>query len=240
MLHHIQNRLLQTHIVYGPNHPILDITTILSSAINAFGSPPGFSALVMHAVDDVLRVAWLGCCGFVLIRDDAIFFRSYGAPPGAPAMERLIHSNCPSSGTISPRIPSNVVDTPVSIAATHRSDTPFTIDTTSIQTDFIQLQDNDLIIAATDGFFSNVTEDQIVAFVRPVPDSYDATLAIANNTCLGSWRYDDVEFIAYYLAIIAANFATVRTMQSYLPFPFPPGPRLDDITVMCVSASYVD
>lgn len=86
MLRHIPNRLLQTHIVYGPNHPMLDITTILSSAINDFRLPFGFSALFMHAVDGVLRVAWLGSCGFVLIRDDDIQFRYYGAPPGVQAM----------------------------------------------------------------------------------------------------------------------------------------------------------
>lgn len=103
--------------------------------------------------------------------------------------------------------------------------------------EFIELEDNDLIIVGTDGFFANVNEEQILAFVRPVPDAEDKTLALAGNLCLGSWRRDDVDFIAYYLAIIALNFATANNSKPNLPFPFPPSPHVDDITVMCAACS---
>lgn len=39
----------------------------------------------------------------------------------------------------------------------------------------------------------------MLSFVRPVVDSYDATLAIANATCLGTFRTDDVEFVRFVL-----------------------------------------
>lgn len=110
---------------------------------------------------------------------------------------------------------------------------------TSNHSDFFELQENDLILAGSDGVFSNLTEAQILSFVRPVAtDRIDKTLAIANNTCLGAWTSDDVDFISYYLANLAMNFATAPNSKPFVNYPFPPSPNPDDVTVLSVSCSF--
>jgi hypothetical protein len=84
---------------------------------------------------------------------------------------------------------------------------------------------------------------QLLSFVRPVEDPNDATLALANATCLGSWRTDDVSFVSYMLAHLAHTFATSRTAKQLLAHPFPPGtdgaPFFDgDLTVIAASCSF--
>jgi hypothetical protein len=83
----------------------------------------------------------------------------------------------------------------------------------------------------------------MLSFVRPVVDSYDATLAIANATCIGTWRTDDVHFVSYMLAHLAHTFATSPTAKQLTAYPFPPGtegaPFFDgDLTVIAASCSY--
>ncbi|CAN8068101.1 unnamed protein product [Agarophyton chilense] len=244
MLEYIQHRLSRSRL-YGPHQPQSDLRAILAAALSAYGSPPGFSALLVDTAYDFLHIAWVGSCGFVVVRDDAIVYRSYGDRLGRPALEHALNEPCdPSPPTTTsastsffPMSSAPTPLTPDSLAARKRPHRD-TISTSTIHVDYFSLQDNDLFIAGTDGFFSNVSEDQILAFVRPVPNAEDSTLAIANATCLGSWRYDDVQFISYYLAIIAANFATATNSQPYLPFPFPPSPHLDDVTVSCISSSF--
>lgn len=235
MMDYIRHRLAQKRI-YGAAQPQFDLRAILTSAISSFGSPPGFSAMLLDTSHDFLRVAWVGSCGFVLIRDNAIVYRSYGTLIGRNALEHALDSPF-TSAKKQQNAPSVAFFTPSALAAQQRPHIN-SIDCSDIHVEYFSLQDNDLIICGTDGFFSNVSEQQIIAFVRPVPDLEDATLAIANSTCLGSWRYDDAQFIAYYLAIIAANFATATNSTPYLPYPFPPSPYLDDITVISVVSSF--
>lgn len=231
MLEYIEKRLQQT--TQYSHEPAIDLRTVLASAIHVFGAPPGFSALIVHTTSNIVRAAWVGACGFILVRDDAIVYRSYGEQVGKKALEHLLTDapeeylpdHQPSGGYTPNHIPSRRPPTCVDVA--------------SIQSDYLEVQDNDLVIAGSDGFFSNVSEKQVMAFVRPVQDLEDPTLAIANNTCLGSWRYDDVQFISYYLAIIATNFATATNSRPHLPFPFPPSPHLDDVTVLCASCTFV-
>ncbi|PXF42571.1 hypothetical protein BWQ96_07733 [Gracilariopsis chorda] len=234
MIQYMRQRLAQSRI-YGVHQPQSDLRAILASALTAFGSPPGFSAMLVDTAYDFLHVAWVGSCGFVVVRDDNIVYRSYGDDLGRHALEHSFQAQAQSHPE--PKID---VPTPLTTDALAARKRPHhdSVDAASIHVDYFALQDNDLIIAGTDGFFANVSERQILAFVRPVPDPEDPTLAIANSTCLGSWRYDDPQFISYYLAIIAANFATATNSQPYLPFPFPPSPHLDDVTVACMSSSF--
>lgn len=247
MIQYIHQRLLQTKALYGPREPIIDLRTILSSALLIFGSTPGFSAIIVQISSTVMRATWVGSCGFVLVRDDDIHYRSYSGL-GRVALEHNLQKP-PASKDQPPQslndttLPFGKLDrsiggsTLLSLAAS-RDPHPESVDINDIQTDYLLLQDNDLVIAASDGLFANIDESQIIAFVRPVPDPNDPTLAIANNTCLGSWRNDDVEFISYYLANIASNFATAQNSTPYLPYPFPPSPHLDDVTVLCAASSF--
>lgn len=227
----------------------VDLRRALSSAILRHGAPPGFSALVMDCASNVVRMAWAGSCGFVLVRDDKIAYRSYSNAAPKDALET--HLSRPTNENREQarkhwlswggRATQSATGGYFAggLAAGARQAGPISIDCDAVYADFIELEDNDLIIAGSDGFFANLSEEQIMAFVRPLPDgAEDKTLSIANHTCLGSWRWDDVVFISYYLAIIADNFATAANAKPHLPFPFPPSPHLDDVTVMCVACSF--
>lgn len=116
-----------------------------------------------------------------------------------------------------------------------RSDT-----TTGTQNLEWSFQDGDLCVFGGGGLWNNLSERQLLAFTRPVPEGrQDRTLSIANATCLATWTSDDVDYISYYLAHIAHNFATAESP--------PPGLKrsqfvLDeggsDITVIAASCSF--
>lgn len=227
----------------------LDLRRALSSAVLRHGAPPGFSALVMDCKSNVVRMAWVGSCGFVLVRDNKIVYRSYSDAAPKDALETHVRKSADRNreksrmhwlswgGKATQSATGGYYATGYARGIPQGG--PITIDCEEVYADFVELEDNDLIIAGSDGFFANVSEEQILAFVRPVPDGpEDRTLSIANHTCLGSWRWDDVEFIAYYLAMIADNFATAANSKPHLPFPFPPSPHVDDVTVMCVASSF--
>lgn len=227
----------------------MDIRRALSSAILRHGAPPGSSVLVMDCSSNVVRLAWAGSCGIVLIRDNAIVYRSYSKAATRDALETHLGRTTDVKteknakywlswgGSATQSATGGYYAAGLVTGA--RQDGEFTIDSDAVYADYIELEDNDLIIAGSDGFFSNVSEDQFLAFVRPLPDgAEDKTLSIANSTCLGSWRRDDTDFISYYLAIIADNFATAANSKPHLPFPFPPSPHADDITVMCAACSF--
>lgn len=191
--------------------PILDLARILTTTMGDFSVPNSFSGIVIDASTNILRLASVGACGLLLIRDDTIHYRSY------------------------PHTASTLIDhvSPLPLSEESNTKSP----TQYIHSDFIELQDNDLILAGSDGLFANLTDLQILAFVRPVPDKIDLTLSIANNTCLASWTSDDVDFISYYLANLANNFASAVYAPSILRYPFPPSPHLDDVTVLSISFS---
>lgn len=227
----------------------MDIRRALSSAILSHGAPPGSSALVMDCSSTIVRMAWAGSCGFVIIRDSTIIYRSY--PEAAPRdaleshLRRTANDKTEKNAKYWLSWGGNATQSATggyyaaSLVTGARQEGPFTIGCDEVHADYLELQDNDLIIAGSDGFFSNVNEEQILAFVRPLPDgAEDKTLSLANSTCLGSWRRDDVDFISYYLAIIAENFATAANSKPHLPFPFPPSPHVDDVTVMCAAFTF--
>lgn len=213
MSSHLKRALLQNRPLCK-DMPVLDLTRILKIAMRDHSVPASFSGILIDASTNILRFASVGACGLLLIRDDRIHYRSY--PHTATAL--INHLSPPpfydsSDGGISDQF---------------------------IHSDFVELQENDLVLAGSDGLFANLTDLQILAFVRPVPDKLDRTLSIANNTCLGSWTSDDVNFISYYLANLANNFATAVYAPSILRYPFPPSPHCDDVTVLSASFSHRD
>lgn len=109
-----------------------------------------------------------------------------------------------------------------------------------VSTAFVDLDDGDLILAGSQVVFSNLSERQILAFVRPVDSSYDATLALANATCIGTWTVDDPVFQSYMIAHLVDTFATSTTARQIVAYPFPVGvdggPFVDgDIVVVAAS-----
>lgn len=208
----IQDTVGQTQSAFS-TFPTFDLAHILSTAADRFSLPPYFSAVLIDASTNVLRMASVGSCAVVVVRDDRIVYCSY--PSTAASMIEYIPCSNDRSQSQTPYLPLS-----------------------QVHTDFIELQPNDLILAGTDGLFANLTDSQILAFVRPVPDPNDKTLAIANNTCLGSWTTDDVDFISYYLAILATNFATAINSRPVVRYPFPPSPHLDDVTVLCAACLF--
>lgn len=244
LLDELRHSLLENAQLYGREAQI-DLRRALSTALLRHGAPPGFSAMAAHFDGNLMRVVWTGACGIILIRDDNVYWRSYQSIGPRESLENVLHSTREENqngrkhwlkwgGTSSVMATGGYIDGLFAASVQEG----LSVDCKQIQADFIELEDNDLIIAGSDGFFANVSEQQILAFVRPVPDPDDKTLAIANNTCLGSWRKDDVEFISYYLASIGHNFATANHSAPYLPFPFPPSPHVDDITVLSAAVSF--
>lgn len=219
MIKHIKHMLIANKPQYT-DMPVLDLSRILKSSMDQFGAPSGFSALLVDASTNVMRLASVGAIGLLLVRDNAVVYRSY--PSSASAL--IDHVSPPSAAGDKVQIWANTSHVHMLAENVHA--------------DFLELEEDDLVLAGTDGVFANLSELQMLAFVRPVPDRIDKTLAIANNTCLGSWTSDDVDFIAYYLAILAANFSTATNSPSQLQFPFPSSPHLDDVTVLCASCSF--
>lgn len=188
----------------GTHGPVRSLHCILRSLLRR--SPAPASAAVLLATvspHGVLRVATVGSCGLLVVRDQSVEFRSYGQVEARDALESLLASNTPARAA---------ADNMVS--------------------DFFELHDDDLVVAGSDGLFANISEQQILAFVRPVPDPLDPVLSMANNTCLGSFTHDDPTFIASNLAHLAHNFSDAQHCAPLLAFPFPPSPHSDDVSVI--------
>lgn len=236
--------------------PVSSLSRLLASAMNAFSIPTDFAALLVDISTNVMRLATVGACGLMVIRDDRIVYRSYPQSASGiidhlspPAINNIAAVSDACTPTDASKKKSRVYvkkDSPKLAeqqqkALYHKSRCKSTNAKIPyeqlIHTDFFELHDGDLLIAGSDGLFSNLMENQILAFVRPVPDRNDNTLAIANNTCLGSWTSDDVDFISYYLSFLANNYATAENSPSILRYPFPPSPHLDDVTVLAASCS---
>lgn len=209
---------LRVALAAAPVYPDEATRGLRGSLAAALSDAPGASALVARASDGVLRVAWAGPVGLLVVRGDRVAFRTYTRGPARTRLESALPGR--------PKETEEEVTTEVADAKE------------AVNAEFFALECGDLIVAGSDGLFANLGEEQILAFVRPVPDPNDKTLAIANNTCLGSWQTDDVDFISYYLAHLAENFATARHSPPFLPFPFPPGPRVDDISVLAASCAF--
>jgi len=193
-----------------PNSPLYDDPIRRLSYALSKTPPDNSQASVLHATlhDDTFRVAWLGAVGFLIIRTD----------------DNSIIKRSHSKTT------KEALDGLLSVSLDN--------DVNILESDFHILQDGDVVLMASDGFWANLTDDQILSFVRPVPDPIDKTLSIANNTCLGSWTRPDPSFLACHLANLAHNFSTANYSQPLLAFPFPPSPHADDITVVVAHCEF--
>jgi hypothetical protein len=203
----------------------IGISTLLTRELCAVGAGAEASVLFANLLSppNVLRVSWVGACGLVVIRDCDILWRSYSI--GSGVRESLEHTLQSSS-----------------VAPTER---PALLHCCpEVQSAFVELQDGDLIVAGSQSLWSSLSEEQILSYVRPVKDAtgYDATLAMANSTCLGSWRVDDASFIAYMLAHLGDNFANAtnaRPLPLLNPFSLPhPSAFVGDMTVIAASCSF--
>jgi hypothetical protein len=203
-----------------------DLSTRLARGLCTVGAGPDALALVANLASppNVLRVAWVGKCGVIVIRDCEVIWRSYTAENGM--RESLEHAllSPPSSPSPGPNVLCCLSE---------------------IQSAFVELVDGDLIIAGSQSMWSSLSEQQILSFVRPVNDAtgYDATLSMANSTCLGSWRVDEPNFISYMLAHLGDNFANAthaRPLSVLNPFRFPDNPTstLDDVIVIAAACSF--
>lgn len=254
LLNFLHRRLAHNVTLYSGDTKF-DLRRTLITGLEWYAAPPTTSALLIQCTSNILRAAWVGACGFVVIRDGTVAYRSYSETPVRDVFETVLNTKNVTSPEEKAKsavkreyLPAGGRRNGISatgdyLAATsidRRSagvnrDSLLTAD--DVQCDYFPLEENDLIIAGSDGLFANITEEQILAFVRPVKDPLDPTLALANATCLGSWTTDDVTFISYYLAHLAHNFATAEHSAPILPFPFPPSPHFDDVTALVASCS---
>lgn len=202
------------------------------------GAAAGAALLVDFAPSDaVMRVAWAGACGFVVLRSNDVVFRTHcvGTACARMPLERALGGGGDGDGGgggDGGRETKSEGSGPVRgsrLAEVHAAE--------------VALADGDLILAGSHAVFANLSERQMVAFVRPVDSMEDAQLAIANATCLGTWRTDDPEFISYMLVHLAHTFATSPTAAQLPPQDFPPGTHgvpfcEGDLTVIAASCSF--
>lgn len=254
LLAFFEDRLLHNLELYS-REATVDLRRVLSLGLERCGARPACSALLVECKSNMLRAAWVGSCAFLVIRDGQVAYRSYSKAPVRDALDSALHeegagaSGEPdavdmhrrkswqfwrrrgSSSATGGRMDS-------AVSGLHSAGASLAVDCDDVRAEYMELQDQDLIIAGSAGLFSNLSEDQMLAFVRPVPDAYDHQLALANATCLGSWRTDDPAFIAYYLAHLGFNFATAETTAPLLPSAFPVGGRGGDVTVLVAACSF--
>lgn len=227
--HHHSRRLTQE----SPQKACKLLEHMLARGLDMMDAGVQCSALVAYFEPDYyFHVAWAGASGCLVLRDRDVIFRSYSAQNPYQALEDLYNESGAST--------SNDEQSSVSeFASTESNNCHWESSTLDgcVKSTVLQIQEGDLIIAGTQALFSNLSERQILSFLRPVPDANDATLAVANATCLGSFRTDDVSFISYYLAHLADNYATSLQARPLLPFPFPPSPFLDHVLVVAASCS---
>mmetsp|Transcript_1785 Transcript_1785/g.3258 ORF Transcript_1785/g.3258 Transcript_1785/m.3258 type:complete len:346 (-) Transcript_1785:144-1181(-) len=167
---------------------------VMLPAFDIVGSKDLASAIVMRLNGSLLEVVWIGTCGFLIVRGSEVSESS--SEPSQRILERSL------GVTLSPRL--------------------------SLKEKFrfrrIIVHPGDLVVAGSDGFFNNVSQDQILALLRPTPSgAFDPTLSVANATCLATRTTDDPELQSYMMAHLALNFADYN--------PIPP----DDISVIVAS-----
>ncbi|GJD07213.1 hypothetical protein Gasu2_15840 [Galdieria sulphuraria] len=132
---------------------------LLSQAFEQFPISNIVSCCIMKMEGERLFCATIGTCGFVIIRDDKVFYDT--RPSCLQILESAYESN-------------------------------------SI---------HDVVIIGNRGFLWHISNEQIIAYLRPVSNSFDSTLSIANYTSLGYLRQDDPRMISYMLTHIAYHFA---------------------------------
>jgi hypothetical protein len=242
LLSHLADRLQASHSVAGAGS-IQELGTVLARGLEFTDAGVQSSALVVQFAPDtnILRVAWAGACGLIVLRDRELLFQSFVRQSPWEGLERAFYRNdTESSARKHDRLGERKSSTRSTSHGTSEADRHWesTYLDSCVQAAFVELEDGDLVLGGSQSFFANLSETQIVSFVRPVPDPNDKTLAIANSTSLGSFRTDDVTFISYYLSHLAYNFATSETARPLLVYPFPPSPVFEDVTVIAAACSF--
>lgn len=172
-----------------------DLPSVLADSLSRVSRPKAASALLVSLDHGVLRSAYVGTCAFIVIRGERIIFRSPRTGSVA-ALERafvggggeVLTTTACAGGVTMPSIGSTILD----------------------------VQEGDVVIAGSDGFFANVSERQVLALLRPTESPYDGSLSIANNTCLATWTSDDPVLLAYMLAHLAWTFASDPADTSFV------------------------
>eukprot|EP00871_Galdieria_phlegrea_P002209 jgi/Galph1/298/GphlegSOOS_G5107.1 len=127
--------------------------------------------------NSLLHSARIGNCGFLVVREDKIIYDTRQS-----CIDIL--ENCYK---VSPENGSTCVDD-------------------FIKQDEVFMEANDVVLLGNSGFIWSISNEQILAFLRPVSSSFDTTLSLANQTSLGYFYHDDPQMISYMLAHIAFNY----------------------------------
>lgn len=186
-----------------------DLRSVLADSLSRVSRPRSASALLVSTDHGVLRSAYVGTCAFVVVRGEAIIYRSPRAGSVA-ALERAFGGVGSGGGCGEP--PGGA---PEGASGPRRADgaaagRPWERRSLPpIGSAALEVQDGDVVVAGSDGFFANVSERQVLALLRPTDTAHDSTLSIANNTCLATWTSDDPVYLAYMLAHLA--YSSVST-----------------------------
>lgn len=186
-----------------------DLRSVLADSLSRVSRPRSASALLVSTDHGVLRSAYVGTCAFVVVRGEAIIYRSPRAGSVA-ALERAFGGvgsggGCgePPGGAPEGESGPRRADGAAAGRPWERRSLP------PIGSAALEVQDGDVVVAGSDGFFANVSERQVLALLRPTDTAHDSTLSIANNTCLATWTSDDPVYLAYMLAHLA--YSSVST-----------------------------
>lgn len=193
-----------------------DLPSVLADSLSRVSRPRSASALLVSLDHGVLRSAYVGTCAYVVLRGESIIYRSPRAGSVA-ALERAFGGDSPAAcnghapaSSVGGQQPTtgrgstealSVPDGAGPRRAWERRLPP-------IGSAVLEVQDGDVVIAGSDGFFANVSERQVLALLRPTESAHDTSLSIANNTCLATWTSDDPVYLAYMLAHLAWTFAS--------------------------------
>lgn len=193
-----------------------DLPSVLADSLSRVSRPRSASALLVSLDHGVLRSAYVGTCAYVVLRGESIIYRSPRAGSVA-ALERAFGGDSPAAcnghapaSSVGGQQPTtgrgstealSVPDGAGPRLAWERRLPP-------IGSAVLEVQDGDVVIAGSDGFFANVSERQVLALLRPTESAHDTSLSIANNTCLATWTSDDPVYLAYMLAHLAWTFAS--------------------------------
>ncbi|EME26539.1 uncharacterized protein Gasu_58620 [Galdieria sulphuraria] len=153
---------------------------LLSQAFEQFPISNIVSCCIMKMEGERLFCATIGTCGFVIIRDDKVFYDT------RPSCLQILESAYESNSIRKDKLP---------YLESH------------IRYNEISVQEDDVVIIGNRGFLWHISNEQIIAYLRPVSNSFDSTLSIANYTSLGYLRQDDPRMISYMLTHIAYHFA---------------------------------
>lgn len=192
-----------------------DLRSVLADSLSRVSRPRSASALLVSLDHGVLRSAYVGTCAYVVLRGEAIIYRSPRAGSVA-ALERAFGGDSPPGAgsdhapggggggeqTTTGEFPAGASSVPNGAGRGWERRLP------PIGSAVLEVQDGDVVIAGSDGFFANVSERQVLALLRPTDSAYDTSLSIANNTCLATWTSDDPVYLAYMLAHLAWTFAS--------------------------------